>query len=170
MRPYCTLVLLLFFSASLLPAQTGTRADDRFLFRGLSGITFGVVQQSWSLKDSAGRKKTLSQLSAPVSATFPLANRLLVSVSNIPVTVKDADESASGFGDTRIAASYVVPGDKIWLNGGVSLPTGKTGLSASKSSLAAFIALAPLGCRVPVLGQGMNANLGVAYGYAMTKR
>ena len=167
---------LLFLAALILTSQIlfaqsgGSHPDDRILFRGLSGVTIGVVQQSWSLKDSVGRKKNLSQLSAPVSATVPLTNRLLLSVSNVPVTVKQADASQSAFGDTRIAASYVLPGDKIWLNGGLSLPTGKTALQTDKAALASLISLAPLGCRVAVLGQGTNVNIGFAYGYAAARR
>ena len=161
----------LLLTSQILFAQTGgSRPDDRILFRGLSGVTIGAVQQSWSLKDSVGRKKNLSQLSAPVSATVPLTNRLLLSVSNVPVTVKQADASESALGDTRIAASYVLPGDKIWLNGGLSLPTGKTALATDKAALASLISLAPLGCRVAVLGQGTNVNIGFAYGYAAARR
>jgi hypothetical protein len=164
------LAALLLASQNLSAQSGGPSPDDRLLFRGLSGVTIGVVQQSWSLKDSAGGRKKLSELSAPVSATVPLTNRLLLSVSNIPVTTKQADASESAFGDTRIAASYVLPGDKVWLNGGLSLPTGKTELATDKSALASLISLAPLGCTVPVLGQGTNVNIGFAYGYTAARR
>lgn len=153
--------------AQQLDAQLrGPKYDERLLFRGMTGISIGGSQQEWTLKD---RGKFLEQ-SVPAALSVPISNRILLTISNSPAIAKSDTMKLQGIADTRFAFSYVVPGDRVWVNGGVSLPTGVTKLTQSQLRVASIISQTALGYRVPVFGQGMNANLGFAYAYPARRR
>lgn len=140
--------------------------DDKLLFRGMTGITTGAVQQSYSL-DGYG---TVSQQSAPLSIAVPLTNRMLLSVANSAgMTTSDTSE-IRGIADTRISVSYVLPGDKLWVTAGASIPTGKTKLTSSELESSLKISQSALGMRIPVFGQGLSGNVGLAFATAFTRR
>ena len=154
-------------AAERLEAQIkGPKYDERLLFRGLTGITIGGSFQEWKLKNEGN----VVEQSMPVVISVPLSNRILVSVANSPATSKLDTMKLQGIADTRVAFSYVVPGDKVWINGGASLPTGVTKLTESELRVATFLSQSACGYRVPVFGQGVNANLGFAYAYVPQRR
>jgi hypothetical protein len=72
--------------------------------------------------------------------------------------------------DTRLTLSYVLPGDKLWLTAGASLPTGKTSLTTGELQLTSIISQTALGYRIPIFGQGYGVNAGLAYGSSFTRR
>jgi hypothetical protein len=155
--------------AAVLPlyAQApGAKYNERLLFQGLTGVTVGVSQQEWKL---SGHDAILQQ-SAPLMVSIPLANRLLFTATNTPATATTGSYTLEGLTDTRLAFSYVVPGDKLWLSGGVSLPTGKTKLTTAQLPVAVFISQSAFAYRVPIFGQGMNVNAGFAYAYASSRQ
>jgi hypothetical protein len=141
---------------------------DKLLFRGLTGVTIGAVQQQITLGDYG----TISQLSSPVSVAVPLSNRILFTIANSgTVTQRDsADINVKGIADTRLSFSYVLPGDKVWLTAGLSAPTGKTSLSFHQLEMSTFTSQPALGYKVPVFGQGLNGNVGVAFASSITRR
>ncbi len=145
---------------------TAPRYDERLLFRGMTGITLSGAQQEWNL---SGFGNVLQQ-SVPARLAIPLSNRILITVENSPATTKIDTSKLEGIADTRASFSYVVPGDKLWLNGGVSVPTGITRLTPSQYQVATVIAQPAFNYHVPVFGQGMNGNLGFAYAYSYTRR
>lgn len=150
-----------------LAAQgTGATYDERLLFQGMTGITVGASQQSWNLKDEGN----VVEQSAPTMISIPLSNRILLSVANSPAISKLDTMTLQGIADTRVGFSYVVPGDKLWVNGGVSVPTGVTKLTENELSIATLISETSLDYNVPVFGQGLNANLGFAYAYQLQRR
>ena len=144
----------------------GPKYDERLLFRGMTGITIGGSQQQWTLKD---RGKFLQQ-SVSAALSVPISNRILLTVSNSPGIAKSDTMKLQGITDTRVAFSYVVPGDRVWINGGVSLPTGVTKLTESQLRVASIISQSALAYHVPVFGQGTNANLGFAYAFPAQRR
>lgn len=144
----------------------GPKYDERLLFRGMTGITIGGSQQEWTLKD---RGKFLQQ-SVSAALSVPISNRILLTVSNSPGIAKSDTMKLQGIADTRVAFSYVVPGDRVWINGGVSLPTGVTKLTESQLRVASIISQSALAYHVPVFGQGTNANLGFAYAFPAQRR
>ena len=159
-------MLLVSFGQPLIAQSAGPTYDERLLFQGMTGITVGVSQQAWNLKDEGN----VVEQSAPTMLSLPLSNRILFSVANSPAISKLDTMTLQGIADTRVAFSYVVPGDKLWINGGVSLPTGVTKLTESELSIAALISETSLDYNVPVFGQGTNANLGFAYAYPLQRR
>lgn len=132
----------------------------------MTGISVGGSQQEWTLKD---RGKFLQQ-SVPASIALPLSNRILITVANSPAIAKSDTMKLQGIADTRVAFSYVMPGDRVWINGGVNLPTGVTKLTESQLRVASIVSQTALGYRVPVFGQGTNVNVGVAYAYPAQRR
>ena len=168
-RHLCRLLLLtlLGFMCERSSAQLqGPKYDERLLFRGLTGFTLGGWQQEWKLKDEGN----VVEQSAPLSLSVPLSDRVLVSVANAPAISTLDSMKLQGITDTRVGFSYVVPGDKVWINGGASLPTGVTKLTENELSVATVLSESAFDYRVPVFGQGTNANLGFAYAYAAQRR
>ena len=165
--PQLVLLALLWFSAPLLNAQIkGPKYDERLLFQGMTGISVGGEQQSWKLE--SGEK--VVQQSAPVTISLPLSNRILITITNSAGISRLDTMKLQGIGDTRAGFSYVVPGDKVWVNGGVSAPTGVTKLTESQLRVATILSQTAFGYRMPVYGQGINGNLGFAYAYTPRRR
>ncbi|MFA6456901.1 MAG: hypothetical protein WCW40_08775 [Bacteroidota bacterium] len=162
------MLLILFFETVSAQIEHGT---DKSIFRGAAGITVGGMQQQWVLKDSTGKKfGTLLQQSAPVAVSIPLANRLLLSVSNSGAISSFDTASSTNIVDTRVSMSYVFPGEKFWLTGGVSVPTGKTELDASELHLTTLLGQTALGYKVPMFGQGITGNVSLVYAGTLTRR
>ncbi|MFZ4619645.1 MAG: hypothetical protein ACOYNS_03740 [Bacteroidota bacterium] len=158
-----TAVLLFFDIASAQFEQPG---GSRSIFAGASGVTLGAVAQSWTIKDSG----TISQQSAPFSLSVPLSNRMLMSVTNSGASTSFGSEKVTGIVDTRVSLSYVFPGDKIWLTGGLSVPTGKTKLTSPQLSLMSLVSQTAFAYRVPTFGQGLSGNIAVVYAGSITRR
>lgn len=165
-RPLVLCILCVLTVEHLGAQLKGPKYDERLLFRGMTGITVGGSQQEWTLKD---RGKFLQQ-SVSAVLSVPISNRILLTVSNSPGIAKSDTMKLQGIADTRVAFSYVVPGDRVWINGGVSLPTGVTKLTESQLGVASIISQSALAYRVPVFGQGTNANLGFAYAFPAQRR
>lgn len=140
--------------------------DDKMLFRGMTGITTGGVQQSYTLNGYG----TVSQQSVPISISIPVSNRMLLMAANAVGMSKADTSTLQGIADTRISLSYVLPGDKFWMTAGVSIPTGKTKLTNSELETSTKISQTALGLQIPVFGQGFNGNAGLAYATAFTRR
>jgi len=140
--------------------------NDKSLFRGAAGITTGAVQQSYTLN----KYGTVAQQSAPLSIAIPLANRMLFTIASSAGMSKADTSKLQGIADTRVSLSYALPGDKFWMTIGASLPTGKTKLTSSELETSTKISQTALGLRIPIFGQGLNVNGGVAYASALTRR
>ncbi len=140
--------------------------EDKLLFRGISGITVGGTQMQWELKGY----KTISQQSAPLTIAVPLSNRVLLTAANYGAISASDTTKVQGIADTRVSLSYVLPGDKFWLTAGASIPTGKTKLESDELTMMSIMSQNAFAYKVPVFGQGLNANLGGAYATPLTRR
>ena len=158
-----TAISLFFDTAS---AQFDQPGGSKSIFSSASGVTFGGTQQQWTLQDSG----TISQQSAPVSISVPLANRVLFSIINSGAITTFDTSKVSSLVDTRLSLSYVFPGEKFWLTGGVSIPTGKTKLNASQLQLASLISQTAFAYHVPTFGQGLSGNVAIVYAGTLTRR
>lgn len=164
----------------------GPKYDERLLFKNVRGVNLSFLSQSWELKDTSS-SFTVAQVSTPLVTSIPITSRLLLTVSgsmatstnDAPEILKDTSQKPTkienkntlkGLSDSRLSLSYVVPGDKLWINGGLSLPTGKSKLTSEEFSVSRMVSQAGLGFRVPVAGQGVNSNLGFAYAYSYSRR
>lgn len=160
--------LLMFIDMSFAQVE---KSSDRSIFRNAAGVTLGGMQQQWVLKDSSGREYgTIVQQSAPVTVSIPLANRLLLSVTNSGAISSFDTARSTNIVDTRVSMSYVLPGEKIWLTGGVSIPTGKTELNPAELQLTTLLGQTALGYKVPTFGQGLSGNASLVYAGTITRR
>lgn len=157
-------MLFLFFETS--QAQFDQAGGNRSLFAGASGVTIGATHQQWTIQDSG----TVSQQSAPITVSVPLSNRSLMTITNSGYSSGFDTAKLSGLVDTRLMFSYVFPGDKFWLSGGVSVPTGKTKLTSSELQLSSLVSQAAFAYRTPSVGQGLNGNLSLVYAGTITRR
>lgn len=147
------------------------KGSDKSIFRGASSIKIGGMQQQWILKDSTGSEfGTIAQQSAPISVSFPVSNRLLLSLSNSGVISKFDTAKSTNIVDTRVSLSYVFPGEKVWLSGGVILPTGKTQLNSSELQLTSLLGQTAFGYKVPIFGQGLSGTVSIVYAGTLTRR
>ena len=140
--------------------------EDKLLFRGITGVTVGGNQMQWELKGYT----TISQQSAPVSVAVPLSNRMLFTLANYGAISTSDTTKVQGVADTRVSLSYILPGDKFWLTTGASIPTGQTKLEIDQLAMMSIMSQNAFGYKVPVFGQGLNANLGIAYATPLTRR
>lgn len=162
-----TVLFIVCIGTTSLQAQgPASGYGEKLLFRGLSGVTFGGITQTWTIKDSG----TVQQYSAPVSVSLPISNRVLLSLSSAAATAKFDTANIQGVTDTRLSLSYVFPGDKLWLVAGVSFPTGHSKLSANEIAVTTLLSQTAFGYKVPVFGQGLNGNLGLTYAMPITRR
>lgn len=142
--------------------------DDRLLFKGAAGAVIGGTVQQWTLNDTG----TFFQFSAPFSVSVPVGNRMLLSVTNSGMSSSSDRADVAGIVDTRVGLSYVLPGDRIWLTAGASIPTGTTELDEANGELdlSKYITQPAFAFRTPVFGQGFSGNAGVAYAAPLTRR
>lgn len=158
----------LFFDT--VSAQT-EKGSDRSIFRGAYSATIGGTQQQWVLTDKNGNEfGTVLQRSAPVTVSVPLANRLLMTVANSGVMSEYDTASSANIVDTRITLSYVFPGEKLWLTGSGSLPTGKTKLDQSELSMTSLLGQTAFAYKAPTFGQGYTGNISLVYAGSLTRR
>jgi len=164
-----TVVLLLLSFFETILAQIAEPVNNKSLFRGARGITIGSVVQHWNVTGLG----TISQQSLPISLSMPLTNRMLLSINTSAMntsTNATVDASINGFVDTRFSLSYVLPGDKVWLTAGLSLPTGKTKLDTSELKMTSLVSQTAFNYRVPTFGQGLGGNFGLVYAGMITRR
>ncbi len=161
-------VISLFFDT--VSAQT-EKGSDRSIFRGAYSATIGGTQQQWVLTDKKGNEfGTVLQRSAPVTVSVPLANRLLMTVANSGVISEYDTASSTNIVDTRITLSYVFPGEKLWLTGSGSLPTGKTKLNQAELNMTNLLGQTAFAYKAPTFGQGYTGNISMVYAGSLTRR
>ncbi len=152
-----------------LPAQIADAVNDKSVFRGIRGVTIGAIVQHWNVTGLG----TITQQSSPISISLPLANRMLFSVTTSGMntsTSAKVDSSIHGISDTRFSLSYVLPGDKVWLTLGLSLPTGETKLDPTELQMTSLVSQTAFNFKVPTFGQGVGGNFGLVYAGTITRR
>ncbi len=188
-KSFYIILVLASMNINMVESQLkGPKYDERLLFKNVRGINLSFVSQEWNLADSASTKITVAQTSTPFSTSIPITTRMLLTITgsvasssnDVPQVVTDTSGNITtlendkyemkGLSDTKLAMSYVVPGDKLWINGGLSFPTGQKKLTSDQFKVSRMISQAGLNFRVPIAGQGFNANLGLAYAYSYSRR
>lgn len=133
-------------SASVLTAPTFTT------------VTFG----------SGATQRSTSQVAIPVAVLLPFGERLMVDVSTAfatsSVVANDSTASEiSGQTDTQIRAAYRLPGDKLLLTLGITVPTGQYGVATNQLEAAGQIGNDFLYFPISSMGNGQATTAGLAY-------
>ncbi len=138
-----------------------------------TGFAFGTAHlpisyRSWTLEaDSSGAKTTISQFHAPLEATVALGPHadLLVATAGASSSL-DLEEGSTVTlgGATDVAAQMVwrLAGDRLLLQGGVNVPTGKRELDLSQFALSRLLGQPLLGFRLDEYGRGFDWTAGAA--------
>ena len=126
-----------------------------------------LVVQTWTTKTN-GSEQTTSQWVFPLNAYIPLADNLEVRVRSgfSGATWEPSGGDAIDLGgmvDTRIQGAYALYDDRLLVNFGVSVPTGKTALTSEESSVASNLSSSALGFPVKKMGEGLGLSFGGAY-------
>ena len=150
-------VIILFFLTGTVYSQ------DELLTNPYKGYVFvGTDITTWKIGE--GWENTITQMTFPLQAVFPVTSRFNLTIMHSPaVTWGYVDEETIlGLSDTWVKGSYVLWNDRAVFNVGIGIPTGKTRLNEnqyniSKRNLIRNVFKYPL----PVYGQGFCARIGL---------
>ena len=140
----------------------GLRADETSsgFFRDVI-LGSGVHVQYWNGEGDL----RVREFSVPVTFVLPMSRRLsldLVTGSGFATLDRGTSDDLYRLTDTKVRASYILGDDAALLTAGLSTPTGKTTLDSLEQEVSNYLAQDALGFTTPALGQGMEANLGLA--------
>ena len=122
--------------------------------------------RSWDLETPDGETVEISQwvgmswVNVAMAEQWDLA--FATSASGTDVTAA-ADASLSGTKNLRTQVFGTLSDDRLLLQGGLNLPTGKTELTAEEISVARALWNPVLGFPVRSLGEGFGGNLGLSW-------
>jgi len=126
-------------------------------------LTIGASLQMWRMEP---HYNTIDETAAPISLLLPLGDRFNLSVSHTAAVVKwEKDMSLSGLSDTWVQGTYTFFDDKIFLNLGVALPTGKTRIDSVQLILSQQISKNIFKYQLPAFGQGLSVKGGFGFAY-----
>jgi hypothetical protein len=121
-------------------------------------VSQGLTYMSWEF--SGDVNQTLAQWFIPVSVNAPIAENLEVAVSTganrSEADWKGSGDDISGLVDSRIQVAASLLEDQVVVSAGVSLPTGKTGLTPIQQELLGFMASDVLNFPIKNPGEGLN--------------
>ena len=135
-------------------AQSQFRAMDQNI-----GLEFSGSYQYWKAKDD-----NINQFSFPVAFILPLGDQLLIDFVTTPTTstaITVQENSLSGLSDTRMRGSFLFDNQRLLFTFGLNLPSGKNRLTTDELSVANILSLHALNFYVPILGQGLDASVGL---------
>lgn len=156
---FLTLVVQTSLSGSEARAQSGTPGGPL----GSARLTTGF--RSWLLRQDSGRTQTVSQFYLPLNATVRLGRKSDVVISSEAAWASygpkgKATASLNGTSDVGIQAIHAFPSRRLFLLGGVSIPSGTQKLSARELEVARVLGNPLLGFHLKEYGQGLDFNLG----------
>lgn len=125
-------------------------------------IKTGIVIQNWTIEDLPD---PVSEGTFPIEIHYPLRDNLNLQLNHSPAVSRYGDFNLSGLSDTWIRSTYAFSDRRALLSFGVGLPTGKTKLTASETSLTYLLSQNAFKFRLPVFGQGLTISGGAMYAY-----
>jgi len=120
----------------------------------------GLGYQQWKVQPNY---EPMTQLSMPFKLVFPMGQRMMVNIANTPaVSWWTEDRRITGLSDTWIQANYEIKRDRLVLNAGIGLPTGKTKLDTNQYDFSkAILRRNIFKYTLPLYGQGLNLKMGL---------
>jgi hypothetical protein len=153
MRRSPTLVALLFISVA---AQS---QSDQYIISRQGTVSIMPVYQSWSGRGGL----SFSEMSAVLSAYVPLGRDASVSLGGGGAASGGDVAKLSGLTDLQIGLTYHVESINTVFTLGVNAPTGKKELPHDQFVTSILFSHPLFNMQVPVWGQGLNLNPGVAW-------
>lgn len=145
-------------------------AEAQIVYGTPPSIGSRVVYQHWKLTaDNGGQDTVLSQVAIPISVLVPIAPRWEVhfngAFSSSQLDFASTSSRVTSVGLTQLRVFHSLADDRLFVAGGVILPTGKTGYSQEEAVLAQLIADDYLSIPLKQLGGGLGiiTQLGGAF-------
>jgi hypothetical protein len=153
-----TLVFLLMFGQVFAQEEILTIPRRGYFATGLSF-------QMWKRENVY---RPVSQMVFPVTLLLPVGRRFYLTISHTPgVSWQYEDQNIYGLSDTWIQGTGVLWDEKLMVNLGVGLPTGKTHLDSTQFELTKELSKNFYRFRLPQYGQGMCVKGGAAVAFSV---
>ncbi|MFH1942224.1 MAG: hypothetical protein ABIL68_08965 [bacterium] len=155
----CRVLLFIFF---LFGALESSAQEEILPTRHHSYLFTNACVQMWGIEES---RFPVSQASFPLTLFLPLSSRLQLTISHVPAYVWwTPGYHFGGLSDTWVQGNFVFWKEKMMINLGVGVPTGKTRLSNPEFLLTKdWLSRNIFQFQIPVLGQGLCSRGGVAF-------
>lgn len=129
----------------------------------------GFGYQMWKVQPNYD---PITQITLPFSLVLPLGARTVVNVANTPAySWWQGDRKIFGLSDTWMQMNYEVLRDRLILNAGLCLPTGKTRLDTNQYVLSKeMLSRNIYHYRLPLYGQGFSLKMGVMYALPLNEK
>lgn len=159
-------------AASALCALAAPANGAEWLHSARAPMSF----RSWELESALGEKTQLSQLHIPLVTSLRLGPALDVVVSSAfgnstldPGGAADGlgEESLTGNGDVRAQIFLRLLGDRVLLQAGAGLPTGRKALDPAELRVAQALGNPLLGFRMKHYGEGLDLSGGGAVAFPL---
>lgn len=122
--------------------------------------------QHWSIGDNM----KFSQIGVGLSAYAPLHQDFGLSVQTSHVNTSGDLTSLSGVADVKVSLNYYIEKPGVVLSCGVSLPTGKNGLTQDEFETSLLISNDVFDLQIPNVGQGLTVQPGFAWASSLGEK
>lgn len=131
----------------------------------------GAGLQTWSKGDG----ESMTQTAFPMALVLPLSNRFQLTIVHTPGlswrNIQEFVQKLHGLSDTWIQGAAVLMDERLLLNFGMGIPTGKTRLTNDEYSVSrSWLSRNIFKFNVPTYGQGFCGRLGMAMALPLAKR
>lgn len=136
-------------------------SQEEALFLKSNGyISMGAEFQGWKIENSYYP----SQVAFPLTVLLPIGSRFNLIIQNTPAfSWWQEEDKLYGISDTWLQGTYVLWGEKLMLNVGIGIPTGKTRLDSAQYEFSkGAISLNVIRFKLPLYGQGLSGKAGFA--------
>jgi len=154
MRRFPLLISMLACAAPLL-AQT-----DQYIISRQGSVSITPVYQRWTGKNSG---LGFSEFSTILAAYVPLGRNASLNLSGGGAGTGGNAAQLSGLTDLQIGGNYYVESINTVFSIGINAPTGKKELTSDQFVTSILFSEPLFNMQVPVWGQGVNVNPGVAW-------
>lgn len=151
---------IMIFFILLLAGVSAFGQQNRDTEKNIAFMETGITYQLWKVQPNY---EAIHQAAFPLALVFPMGKRMMVNISNTPAISWWGDHRRiTGISDTWIQTNYELIEDKLILNLGMTLPSGKTRLDTNQYVLSkAVLSRNLFQFQLPLYGQGMNMKIGL---------
>ena len=150
-----------------------TSAQEEILHRPRFGVLrVGSTIQSWSRGEDG---ENMTQSAFPMILKLPLSDRFLLTIVHTPgLSWRNTDafsKTLHGLSDTWIQGAAVLWEEKLLLNFGMGIPTGKTRLTNDEYAISKiWLSRNIFRFQVPIYGQGFCGRMGMAMAFPVGEK
>ncbi|NQT27451.1 hypothetical protein HQ585_19010 [candidate division KSB1 bacterium] len=131
-------------------------------------LQLGTHFQGWRIENQT---VPINQLSIPLMLMFPIGDQMHLILSHRSAyTWWEEDNTINGPSDTWVQLNYMLAKDRVLVNFGLGIPTGKTHLNNDQFLLSQLLSRNIFRFSMPVYGQGFCIKGGIAGAYPLNER